>query len=148
MGSGDLCGSVQNCPEQSVLLMLVSGSWDQTICVWDVQIGTTQEFIQDPTSFNVFSSASPSISSDINDVSRNSPMRLQCLIYDLYFQKHSGFIVGPNNQLLLWVPPSCQPFAFHNPQQPKLRISAHPVIDLSHMSHGLAWHQCFSPSNI
>ena len=79
--------------------------------------------------------------SDVNGVGS------QHLICDLYFQKNSGFIIGPNNQLLLWAPPSYYPFSFHNPQQPKLKISACSVIDLSHMSHGLAWHQCYTPSN-
>ena len=33
MGSGDLCGSVQNCPEQSVLLMMYSALMDK--CTYD-----------------------------------------------------------------------------------------------------------------
>ena len=59
------------------------------------------------------------------------------------FLLDDGWIVGSNDQLFLWVPPSYHPFYLCSPPT-RLIIGKFPVLDFSNMAHGSAWYQCFS----
>ena len=125
---------------------IVSGSGDKTIQVLDLQPGT-QNFHQKFTLPNLFPVIYlPLVMSDDLEPAKRSKKRIskKHLINDLYLQQDSGWIVGHNDELLLWVPPSYHPFTIHNPQQPRLVISASPMIDLSNIVHCHSWQEWFT----
>ena len=57
------------------------------------------------------------------------------------FLTPNGWIVGSNDQLFLWVPPSYHPFHWYSPSN-NLIIRKVPVLDFSNIAHGPAWDQC------
>ena len=131
---------------------IVSGSADHTIQVWDLQVDL-QGSLKQLALPNVFplvhlSSVMPpdsDLSSNSDPIGMNmTRISKRHLTQNFYLQEDNGWIVGQNDELLLWVPPSYHPFTIHNPQQPRLIISAFPVIDLSHIVHCSSWHEWFT----
>ncbi|KAG2030224.1 hypothetical protein BDR03DRAFT_974800, partial [Suillus americanus] len=53
---------------------------------------------------------------------------------------NSGWVVGPKNQLLFWVPPASR-YSFSSPRT-LLVMPRGPELDLSRMTHGQHWKQC------
>ena len=125
---------------------IVSGSGDKTIQVWGLQTGT-QNLHQKFTLPNLFPVIYlPPVMSDDSEPDKrdNKGISKKHLMNDLYLQQDSGWIVGYNDELLLWVPSSYHPFTIHNPQQPRLVISASPMIDLSNIVHCHSWQEWFT----
>ena len=64
------------------------------------------------------------------------------------FNQSDGWIVGPNGKLLIWIPLCYQSF-FHQTSRRHLVIPRNSIeLDLSRMSHGPAWHECYSANTV
>ena len=134
---------------------IVSGSFDQTIQVWDAQAHAQAHCINNANksiSFNfplIHFSSSPThalqnLHSLFHDVSCVDKDYWQDLIH---LQK-DGWIIGPNNKLLLWVPPSYLPQFFYTPWTTLVIPRGVPVLDVSMMAHGATWHKCYSSGSV
>ncbi|KAG2032308.1 hypothetical protein BDR03DRAFT_926898 [Suillus americanus] len=55
--------------------------------------------------------------------------------------RDSGWVVGPKDRLLFWVPPASR-FAFYNPATALVIPREGPELDLSRMAHGQHWQKC------
>ncbi|KIK33174.1 hypothetical protein CY34DRAFT_100065 [Suillus luteus UH-Slu-Lm8-n1] len=59
-----------------------------------------------------------------------------------FFLNHdSGWVVGPKDRLIFWVPPASR-HAFYSPQTALVIPRGGPELDLSRMAHGPHWQQC------
>lgn len=99
---------------------VTSGSDDQTIQVWD-------NAFEAPTSF----------SSDLTSAlhSTSSVLQDSCNLASL----KEGWIIGPERQLLLWIPSDRHPSVANN----MLLISnGSSKLDLKDFAHGASWHRC------
>ena len=135
---------------------IVSGSLDQTIRVWDVH--TTDWVIktnclQELAAFDsplvsispiCFSSQGVHALQDAQSLFVNTT-NLKGDWRDFVHLQKDGWIVGPNEQLLLWVPPSYHALAFYNPWTRLVIPRGIPELDLSKMVHGTTWYECYSP---
>ena len=132
---------------------IVSGSWDNTIRLWDAQIsGQVDNSLKKKTTNSPESTISPihfsssaahalhdaqSLFIDMFDVNAD--------YQDLIHLQDNGWIVGPNGQLLLWVPPSYHKSFLYTPWTNLIIPRGHPELDLSKMAHGPAWYRCYTP---
>jgi hypothetical protein len=55
--------------------------------------------------------------------------------------RDSGWMVGPNDRLLFWVPPASRN-PFYNPATTLVISTRCPELDLSPMAHGQHWQKC------
>ncbi|KAG1898980.1 uncharacterized protein F5891DRAFT_433458, partial [Suillus fuscotomentosus] len=53
----------------------------------------------------------------------------------------SGWVVGPKNRLLFWVPPASR-HTFYSPATALVIPGGGPELDLSCMAHGQHWQKC------
>jgi len=132
---------------------IVSSSMDKTIQLWDAQtggnVGNTLKEKSRNSLLNTlppihFSSSAAhalhdaqSLFVDMSNVSGDCR--------DLIHLWNDGWIVGPNKQLLLWVPPSYHKLFFYTPWTNLVIPRGIPELDLSKMAHGHAWHRCYTP---
>ena len=80
----------------------------------------------------------------------------QFLFYDLYnmtedcqdlvYLHDDGWILGPNKNLLLWIPSSYQSSFHYTPSTRLVIPKGVPELDLSRMAHGSAWYRCYLPT--
>lgn len=99
---------------------VTSGSDDQTIQVWDNAFKAPTSFSSDLTSIL------PSTSSVLQD---------SCNLASL----KEGWIIGPEGQLLLWIPSDLHPSVSND----MLLISdGSSKLDLEDFAHGALWHRC------
>ncbi|KAF8954593.1 hypothetical protein BDZ97DRAFT_1864426 [Flammula alnicola] len=63
---------------------------------------------------------------------------------DAVIMRSDGWIVGPQDRLLFWVPPSYRP-RFYLPRV-MLTIPKGIQLDVSRMAHGGSWHGCYARS--
>ncbi|KAG1788321.1 uncharacterized protein HD556DRAFT_1245348, partial [Suillus plorans] len=54
----------------------------------------------------------------------------------------SGWVVGPKNRLLFWVPPASRDLFYYNPATTLVIPRGGPELDLSCMAHGQHWQKC------
>ena len=118
---------------------IASGSSDCTIRVWRVQggIDTGHHHVNQITSLSL--GITPPIyspSSMVNTLHFHIFSSKESCPNLTYMQKN-GWIVGPNGQLLLWIPPT-----YHS--QTNTRISSNLQLDLNKMAHGSAWQKCYT----
>ena len=57
--------------------------------------------------------------------------------------EESGWVVGPNGRLLLWLPSVYRSLFLYSPLITLVIPRGSPELDLSKMAHGPTWHQCF-----
>ena len=129
---------------------IVSGSHDKTIRVWDEQAhGQFDDDGQAIKSFPInFSSSqthalqhSQSLFTDFSlGVKRNVSL-------PIHFHD-DGWVVGPNQRLLLWIPPSYYPIFVAAPWTNIIIAGGLTELDLSQMKHGPAWAECYSSTTI
>ena len=74
----------------------------------------------------------------------NSPNIMEDCLEDLGYLQDDGWIVGPNNELLLWVPLSYHLFFYYTSWTRLVIPKGTPQLDLSRMAHGSAWCKCYS----
>ncbi|KAG6328935.1 hypothetical protein ID866_10154 [Astraeus odoratus] len=80
------------------------------------------------------------------------------LVHELSYKGHGlarpvkfhddGWIRGHNNALLLWIPPALQKPFYSNYNIMVIPRDACVELDLSKMSHGIEWQNCFKVNNI
>ena len=126
---------------------IVSGSSDGTIRVWDAQtLSTNSGNAGQRTKFT-----SVKFSSSAAYALHNA----QCLFVDtsdategdskdLVYLQADGWIVGPKGKLLLWVPPAYHTIYLYTPETNLVLPRGGPELDLSRMSHGPTWQQCYT----
>ena len=116
---------------------LVSGSYDE-----NTEVQGYKPVIY--TSVNFSSSAAQALQqpqSLFTDISSDVKGDYQNLVK---FNQSDGWIVGPNGKLLIWIP-FCYRSIFYHSSRKHLVIPRGSVeLDLSRMSHGPAWHKCYS----
>ena len=129
---------------------IVSGSDDQTIRVWDAQhtdqIGVNGETGLKLSSIN-FSSVTTHALTHPESLFTNLSPNVNGDCRDHVHVQNDGWIVGPNDKLLLWVPLSYHP-SFNYTPWTNLIISRSfsTELDLSRMCHGPIWHKCYYSS--
>ena len=124
---------------------IVSGSWDSTIQIWDAQTGGEQNInsLSSTLSPIHFSSSAAHALHDAQSLFVDMPhVKWDCR--DLIHLQNDGWIVGPNGQLLLWVPPSYHKSFLYTPWTQMVIPRGNAELDLSKMAHGLAWHKCYT----
>ncbi|KAG1857050.1 hypothetical protein F4604DRAFT_1796706 [Suillus subluteus] len=55
---------------------------------------------------------------------------------------YSGWVVGPNDRLLFWVPLASRNTFYYNPAITLVIPRGGPELDLSRMAHGPHWQKC------
>ncbi|KIK31388.1 hypothetical protein CY34DRAFT_103352, partial [Suillus luteus UH-Slu-Lm8-n1] len=53
-----------------------------------------------------------------------------------------GWMVGPKDRLLFWVPPASRPTFYYSPGTVLVIPRGGPELDLSRMAHGQHWQEC------
>jgi WD40 repeat protein len=59
------------------------------------------------------------------------------------FLGEDGWMMGPNGQLLFWVPPASREVFRYSPWTALVLPSGSPELDLSRMAHGTRWQHCY-----
>ncbi|KAG6327788.1 hypothetical protein ID866_11301 [Astraeus odoratus] len=115
-----------------------------SVCIWDVQMGMQ---LGNPFLGHSGPVKSLSFSPDGRRILSSSYLTI-CLCAQgrrttIVRLQTDGWIVGPNGQVLLWIPIRHYPFLYY-PQSSVLVIHGNAVeLDLSRMAHGSNWQQCF-----
>jgi len=128
---------------------IVSGSLDTTIRLWNW--AQTSGYEQTLSSKSVTTSPIY-FSSSVAHALQNAQSlfvdtsNLKGDWRDIVQLQADGWIVGPNGQLLLWVPPSYHLLSFYSPWTRMVIPKGIPELDLSNMVHGTAWYECYSPA--
>ncbi|KIM19869.1 hypothetical protein M408DRAFT_82921, partial [Serendipita vermifera MAFF 305830] len=136
---------------------IVSGAVDKTIRVWDVKTGET---VIGPLHGHEGEVNSVSFSSDGTQIVSGSedntirvwdtkPTYSTTDIYSIFRENpksQDGWILGPNGELLFWIPPGIRPRIC--PPRNVLVIDAQKVwvsLELEFFAHGQAWSCCKNP---
>ena len=126
---------------------IVSGSDDMTIRVWDAQtdnqLGDNSE---SSTKFSLinFSSSNAYALQHAQSLFIDVPLDTGKDCRDLIHFQNDGWIMGPNERLLLWIHPFYHS-SFHDTLWTNLIIpKGYVELDLSKMRHGPTWHMCYS----
>ncbi|KAG2069567.1 hypothetical protein BDR04DRAFT_1101454, partial [Suillus decipiens] len=64
-----------------------------------------------------------------------------CSSTPFFLNSTDGWVVGPQRQLLFWVPPASR-HPFYNPATTLVIPRGCPELDLSRMAHGQHWKKC------
>jgi hypothetical protein len=119
---------------------IISGSLDNTLRIWnaevngrDVSVGFIPPKIQ-------FSSNLHHALCEVHSLFENA-MDITSDWRDTIQVQENGWILGPHNRLLLWVPPMYFPGLYH-PRTKHLIGMASMELDLSNFAHGLLWESC------
>ncbi|KAG6333175.1 hypothetical protein ID866_5912 [Astraeus odoratus] len=134
LGHTDSVRSVAFSPDGKCIL---SGSFDQTIRIW------CKDNNPEPTI--KFSSVASHALKDAHRLFADMPNSTGYL-NDLVTLSENGWIIGPNDQLLLWVPPTYSSLLYSTWNTLVLPRSG-PELDLSEMAHGSAWELCYIGHN-
>jgi WD40 repeat protein len=133
-GHRDIVSSVAFLPDGK---RVVSGSFDKTIRIWDAE--GNQQFDNSP-----HIKFSPMTSHSLANVQEflHGTMKLQKDWKDQFSLENDGWIVGPQGQLLMWVPIS-DDCAFYSPRAQLIIANNAVALDTSAMVHGRMWDQCY-----
>ena len=117
---------------------IVSSSYNEISQVYGYE-----KAILDPLSINFSSSASHALQDPQSLFIDISPDVWQDHQELVQFKKNDGWIVGPNGKLFIWVPPSYHSFFHHSSRKHSIIPRGSVELDLSRMSHGPIWHNCY-----
>ncbi|KAG6333113.1 hypothetical protein ID866_5979 [Astraeus odoratus] len=125
---------------------IASGSWDQTICLWDTktcsQIGNPFHDTT-PGQWSIcFSSSAASALVNTNGLTIRIDSEEVHNQKDLIAVSLDGWIIGPEGQLLIWVPKSVYDRLYY-PWNSLVIPKSHLELDLSQMLHGDTWQLCY-----
>ncbi|KIJ40590.1 hypothetical protein M422DRAFT_173485 [Sphaerobolus stellatus SS14] len=109
---------------------IASGSHDKTIRIWDINSHT--EYI----------AFSPNSSHQINipDITHNSQPKMD--YNNVHFDTKTGWIYGPQNELLFWIPSSYRDDLWL-PRNAAVIVRKVVTLDLSQLPHGTSWTECW-----
>ncbi|KAG2136357.1 uncharacterized protein EDB93DRAFT_785679 [Suillus bovinus] len=145
---------------------IISCSYDGTVRVWHTVIGKSKDHAEeDCSSSSSHGSCIPhptaaiptphTTNDDLISFSSN-PKHVLCdtaeLLAGTHHEDHTfvlggdGWVSGPNDQLLFWVPPASRD-SFYNPRT-ALVIPRGVELDLSLMAHGTHWQHCRKDSRL
>ena len=129
-------------------LKIVSGSDDMTVRVWNAQVHYHPNYddVQNmkflPVNFSPSRTHTLQQPQSLFKVDSSS----NCVETDFplwVYPQNDGWIVGPNKELLLWVPPSHHPIVLYSPRTNLVIPRGVTELDLSKMKHGPAWEECY-----
>ncbi|TDL14447.1 hypothetical protein BD410DRAFT_846022 [Rickenella mellea] len=117
---------------------IVSGSYDKTIQVWDVQFEniSLQLSPNDPIAIPT----SESLNKDVPPSSTSLPSFTD----DSTLQ--NGWMVNSSGEHLFWVPPWNR-LGLHWPKTKLVIGERSTMIDFTHFKCGTSWEQCYTPTN-
>ncbi|KIM57759.1 hypothetical protein SCLCIDRAFT_129798 [Scleroderma citrinum Foug A] len=120
---------------------IASGSGDKTIRLWDAQPSGQMGNALTVQHTKLFSSSPSPIC--FSSSSAHALHDSKGLVVEMSMQ-NDGWIMGSNQQLLLWVPPSYHKSFFYTPQTHLVIPRGNIELDLSKMAHGPVWHKCYT----
>ena len=119
---------------------IISASSDNTLRIWDTEVnvrGASATFVIPKIQF----SSNPCHAlCEVHSLFENA-MDITSDWRDSIQVQEDGWIWGPHNRLLLWVPPMYFP-RFYHPRTKHLIGIASMELDLSNFAHGLLWESC------
>ena len=119
---------------------IISGSYDNTLRIWDVEMNIKGAPVRFITPNIQFSSNPHHALCDVYSLFENA-MDITSDWRDSIQVQEDGWILGPHNRLLLWVPPMYFSGLYH-PRTKHVIGMAAMKLDLSNFSHGLLWECC------
>ncbi|KIJ37216.1 hypothetical protein M422DRAFT_178418, partial [Sphaerobolus stellatus SS14] len=124
---------------------IVSGSSDQTICIWDAETGKN---VGDPLAGHTSWVSSVAFSHDGKQIVSSSCDQTihiwdaetgqNISLFDVLVFTQEGWIYGKEKELLLWVPPLHQP-TFHWRYTLRVLGVHETILDLRHITWGEQW---------
>ncbi|KAG2064145.1 WD40 repeat-like protein, partial [Suillus decipiens] len=121
---------------------IVSGSYDSTVRLWDVVMGQQfQEHTEIPIPTNTSNNHDICFASDLEYTLPNSAELFHDHLHSTLLSQTDGWMVGADDRLLFWVPPTSREQPFHSPGTVFV-IPSVQQIDLSRMAHGEHWSNC------
>jgi WD40 repeat protein len=143
---------------------IVTGSDDKTVRLWDAVMRQPlqQCAASDPSAFsynhptiaatttmplNIWNNHLIRFSSNAIHALRDTSELTEGASHDdhsstpFFLDRGSGWVVGPQDRLLFWVPPSSRD-PFYNPATVLVIPRGCPELDLSRMAHGQHWQKC------
>ncbi|KIJ44866.1 hypothetical protein M422DRAFT_251854 [Sphaerobolus stellatus SS14] len=108
---------------------IVSGSDDRTIRIWDAN----------PHPEHIAFSPTPKHSINIPNITHNSQCKMD---YNVYFNKWTGWICGPQKELLFWIPPPYRKGLYLLRYKASMGLKV-VTLDLSQLPHGTSWTDCW-----
>ncbi|KIJ35557.1 hypothetical protein M422DRAFT_180537, partial [Sphaerobolus stellatus SS14] len=113
---------------------IVSGSDDQTIRIWNADTG---ELITEPLEGHSGSVSAHQI--NIPGMAHNSQSKMD--YSKVYFDKQTGWIYGPQKELLFWIPSSYR--VLWVPRNTAVFGRKVVTLDLSQLPNGTSWTECW-----
>jgi WD40 repeat protein len=143
---------------------IVTGSYDKTVRLWHAVMRQplSQCAVSDSSTFshehptteatttiksNTWNNHFVSFSSNSTHALCDTPELMEGASHDdhsstpFFLNSDSGWVVGPKNRLLFWVPPASR-HPFYSPATALVIPRGGPELDLSRMAHGQHWHKC------
>ncbi|KAF8268106.1 WD40-repeat-containing domain protein [Lactarius quietus] len=106
---------------------IVSGSRDKTICVWNAM---TEETVAGPFHGHSDWTKETEITEQVSFISQSKI-------------DYEGWICGPNDELLMWIPPLHRT-GLHRPSNVWVADKHETCLDLSTFVHGHSWNTCIN----
>ena len=143
-GHTSLVTSVASSPDD---VYIVSGSWDNSVRLWNIPDILAKCVINYNDSAKP---AAPSPDSVVINSATSYPRREIATQYPPHLFPHptfkirDGWILGPNDEPLLWVPPANQS-GLLNPTSRVMGLTHITELDFSNFKCGTEWMQCREP---
>jgi hypothetical protein len=124
---------------------IISGSDDKTLRIWDAEVNVRGASVRFITPTIQFSSNPHHALCEVHSLFENA-MDITSDWRDSIQVQENGWILGPHNRLLLWVPPMYFS-GLYRPRTKHLIGMAAMELDLSNFAHGQLWEFCWVRDN-